>query len=207
MRMPTAVLLFVLPPTRAPLKRSRAHSVLATDHLRDTRKAKSLGYCEISMLSRADLLKTLESFPEAKKLVQEAALKLAFSRAMLIISLYSNAKKARRESFTNAMSNLSALGNQAMDPTRTSMTGPRTASILRANSEWKHVRQRKQRASDILQRVNDLLEVETPWREAELEQEAHAKAAALTKAAQEAAAADEEDTRERLRVGCIVEHA
>ena len=173
--------------------------------MRDTRRAKSLGYCEISMLSRADLLKTLESFPEAKKLIQESALKLAFARAMLVISLYSNAKKARRQSFTNAMSNLSALG----DPSRrtSSMpTAPRTASILRANSEWQLVRQRKQRASDILQRVNDLLKLETPWREAELEQEASAKAEQVAKAAQEAAMADEDETRERLRVGCIVEH-
>jgi hypothetical protein len=265
-----------------PLTRhSLPHAVIAASHLRDTRKAKSLGYCEISMLSRAALNKTLESFPESQKLVQEAALKLAFTRAILVISLYSQVKKARRESFTRSMGNLSSLGSsqvrnrmpcahlystdhtltctdhtptctdhtptctdhtptraapghplvaalspavgwslltvaathaQANDPSRRKSSvavesGPRPGALLRASSEWKHIRQKKQRASDILQRVNDLLELEMPWREAEAEKAATAKAAALAKVAHEAEMKDEDEARTRLRGGSYVEHA
>eukprot|EP00966_Prymnesium_polylepis_P170214 3934635-Prymnesium_polylepis.2 len=184
--------------------------ILSTEHLRDTRKAKSLGFCEISKLARSSLMQSLNSFPESAKMVQEAAVKLAFTRAMLIVSLYWRVKKSRRTSFTNAMGNLNELSSGSKGPggKRGSVAAiPNAAAMLRANSEWKIVKQRKQKASDMLERVNDLLELDQPWREVDVERAAVEKAAADAAAIQRAATADEEEASVNLKVGTIVRHA
>lgn len=56
--------------------------------LRDKRSVSALSFVEVATLSRSDLDAVLESFPEAKRLIQQAAIKIAMQRAVVVVSEY-----------------------------------------------------------------------------------------------------------------------
>ena len=58
---------------------------------------------KVSTLSRANLYEVLAYHPVSAKLVQEAGLKMAFARAMTVISLYARAKKTATASFISTL--------------------------------------------------------------------------------------------------------
>ena len=65
--------------------------------LRDITPAKALSYCEVAMITSADLFEVLERFPASQAVVRQAALKIATSRAMITISIYASLATDRRK--------------------------------------------------------------------------------------------------------------
>ena len=70
--------------------------IITSAMLRDTRQAKALGYCEVAKLSREALMHTAKGYPKSSKVIREASLKVAVSRAMMVISMYSRMHNARQ---------------------------------------------------------------------------------------------------------------
>jgi hypothetical protein len=68
-----------------------------------------LADCEISTLSRSDLYAVLEAFPQSAKLIQKAGLRIAFTRAMTVVSLYRRAKRLHRGTFHQVIRGFSQL--------------------------------------------------------------------------------------------------
>jgi len=62
--------------------------IVTTTALRDRRPVSALTFIEIATLTRTDLDEVLASFPESKKLIQQAAMKIAVQRAVIVISEY-----------------------------------------------------------------------------------------------------------------------
>ena len=62
--------------------------IITSAVLRDTTTGNALTYCEVARLKRDDLYEVLEEYPNSEKTIKEASLKLAFQRAVLIVSAY-----------------------------------------------------------------------------------------------------------------------
>jgi len=69
--------------------------IIESPMLRDTREAKALGYCEVAKLPRDALMHTAKGYPKSAKIIREASLKVAVSRAMMVISMYARVHQAK----------------------------------------------------------------------------------------------------------------
>jgi hypothetical protein len=72
--------------------------ILASPLLRDTRPAKTLGYCEVVSLTRSGLEKVVKAFPASAGEIRLAGLKLATRRSILLVSSYIKYKKTKKAS-------------------------------------------------------------------------------------------------------------
>jgi hypothetical protein len=70
--------------------------IVTTLALRDRRTASALTYVEVATLSRDTLDEVLDRFPDSKKVVQQAAIKIAMQRAILIVSEYLKRQREMR---------------------------------------------------------------------------------------------------------------
>lgn len=64
--------------------------ILSSPVLRDTTRAKALCYCEIAVITREALFEALVPYPNSQRIIKQAAIKIALSRTMIIISIISN---------------------------------------------------------------------------------------------------------------------
>ena len=74
--------------------------ILTSGVLRDTRPTTALTYVEVQALSRANLFEVLESYPESAKMVQNAAVRMALKRTVILLKAYADSQhvKASKES-------------------------------------------------------------------------------------------------------------
>ena len=71
--------------------------ILSAVVLRDTRLITALTYVEVQALSRDDLYEVLESFPESAKTVQNAAVRMALKRTVVLLKAYADAQAVDHE--------------------------------------------------------------------------------------------------------------
>ena len=71
--------------------------ILSSLALRDTTPARTMIYCEAGSITRDNLLEALEGHPEAQSVIHQASIKLALSRAMVVISLHVNMRNLRKK--------------------------------------------------------------------------------------------------------------
>ena len=76
--------------------------MITSPMLRDTREARALGYCEIAKLPREALAAVALQYPASAAKIREAAIKIAISRAMLVIAMYAQVPLTMRGSNTRA---------------------------------------------------------------------------------------------------------
>ena len=70
--------------------------IVSANALRDKRLASALPYAEIATLTRDDIDDVLESFPKSKRMVTEAAMKIAMQRAIVVVSEFMKLTRDRR---------------------------------------------------------------------------------------------------------------
>jgi hypothetical protein len=116
--------------------------IITSASLRDTTPATAMGYCEVCMLTRRDLMNTLDEgdYPMSAQIIKESGLKLAVQRVMLIVAIY-----ARIETLTNAT-------------TATRVAPPHTSTLVAkavatANEDDIAIPEVDVRPDEILQRV------------------------------------------------------
>jgi len=64
--------------------------------LRDRRPASALTFVEVATLSRQALDEVLAAYPDSRKIIQQAAMKIAMQRAIVVVSEYIKISKAER---------------------------------------------------------------------------------------------------------------
>lgn len=67
--------------------------VVTAPALRDRRPASALTFVEVATLSRIALDEVLESYPDSRKIIQQAAMKIAMQRAIVVVSEYMKMKR------------------------------------------------------------------------------------------------------------------
>ena len=67
--------------------------ILTAAVLRDTRFATALTYVEVVALERVDLFGVLEDFPTSRRVVQDAAIRMAVKRTVVLLKAYADAQR------------------------------------------------------------------------------------------------------------------
>ena len=67
--------------------------IITAPALRDQRPASALTYVEVATLERKDIDDVLHDFPQSRRLVQQAAMKIAMQRAVIVVSEYIKMKQ------------------------------------------------------------------------------------------------------------------
>ena len=70
----------------------RVLAVLTSPVLRDTRLITALTYVEVQALSRASLYTVLDMFPDSAKMVQNAAVRMALKRTVILLKAHSDSQ-------------------------------------------------------------------------------------------------------------------
>ena len=85
--------------------------ILTSPVLRDTRLITALTYVEVQALSRDSLYEVLEMYPESAKMVQNAAVRMALKRTVLLLKAYADSQNVGAEK--DGSGGLSASGSAA----------------------------------------------------------------------------------------------
>ena len=67
--------------------------ILTSRVLRDTRLITALTYVEVQILTREDLYEVLDSYPASSRIVQNAAVRMALKRTVVLLKAYADAQK------------------------------------------------------------------------------------------------------------------
>ena len=114
---------------------------LSVPRLRDTRQARALTFCEIVVLSRAALVKTMAKYPASARLIRQAALKLATRRMFILIAMYGKLHQSppRPEVAATRLTPRSAIEAKALGLVGSGATGRSSPSKKAAQSPVPHI--------------------------------------------------------------------
>jgi hypothetical protein len=76
--------------------------ILASAVLRDTRPITALTYVEVQTLSREDLYDVLETYPDSAKVVQNAAVRVALKRTVILLKAHADSQHATAAATSSA---------------------------------------------------------------------------------------------------------